>query len=101
MVPTLCSIRRQGGVVLISIILKNQFIEYSVKNDGIGVPENQKGRLFENFRATNAAKAMPEGSGLGLFWVKSSLVGLGREKFGLESEEGKGATFFFTIPLEG
>ena len=90
-----------GGVVLISIILKNQFIEYSVKNNGIGVPENQKGRLFEKFfRATNAVKAVPEGSGLGLFLVKSLVEGWGG-KIWFESEEGKGATFFFTIPLEG
>ena len=48
-----------GGVVLISIILKNQFIEYSVKNNGIGVPENQKGRLFEKFfgRQTRSSRA--------------------------------------------
>ena len=43
---------------------------------------------------------MPEGSGLGLFLVKSLVEGWGG-KIWFESEEGKGATFFFTIPLEG
>lgn len=90
-----------NSVISISIILKNKFIEYSVKDSGIGVPENQKNRLFEKFyRATNAVKAVPEGSGLGLFLVKSLVESWGGRVW-FESEEGKGATFFFTIPLKG
>lgn len=90
-----------GSVVSVSIALKDNFIEYSVQDNGIGVPENQKNRLFERFfRADNAVKAVPEGSGLGLFLVKALIEGWGG-KIWFESEEGKGATFFFTVPLEG
>ena len=90
-----------GGVITISIVLKNQFVEYSVKDSGIGIPENQKALLFAKFfRASNAVKAVPEGSGLGLFLVKSLVEGWGG-KIWFESVEGKGATFYFTVPLEG
>ena len=83
-----------GGVVLISIILKNQFIEYSVKNNGIGVPENQKGRLFEKFfgRQTRS-KPCPKVRDLVCFWSNLWLrVGAG--KFGLNRKKEKARRFF-------
>ena len=76
-------------------------MEYSVSNEGIGIPRNYSGRIFEKFfRAENAVKAVPEGSGLGLALVKSLVVGWGG-KVWFESEEGKTTTFYFTVPLRG
>ncbi len=87
--------------ISISIAEKNGYVEYSVKNSGIGIPADQKDRIFEKFfRAQNALRAVPEGSGLGLSLVKY-LVNDWGGKIWFESEEGKGATFFFTIPVEG
>jgi len=92
---------QENKTIQISIIKKGDVIEYSVRDQGIGIPIDQRVRLFEKFfRAENALKMVPEGSGLGLSLVKSLVEGWGG-KIWFESEEGKGATFFFTIPASG
>ena len=76
-------------------------MEYSVKDSGIGIPENQQSQVFEKFfRADNAIKEIPEGSGLGLALVKSLVEGWGG-KVWFESKEGAGTIFYFTVPIEG
>jgi len=87
--------------IKVVIAQKGEEIEYSVHNDGIGIPAKQKDRIFEKFfRADNAVKAVPEGSGLGLSLVKSVVNSWGG-KVWFESSEGKGATFYFTISKDG
>lgn len=74
-------------------------IVYSVRDNGIGIPEAQRGRIFSKFfRAENARAQVPDGSGLGLALVKDLVVSWGGRVW-FESEEGKGTTFFFTVPL--
>lgn len=70
----------------------------SIADDGIGIPDDQKGKIFDRFfRAGNAMSKVPDGSGLGLNLVKQFV-----EKWGgriwFESTEGKGSVFHFTIP---
>lgn len=70
----------------------------SVADNGIGIPDNQKDKIFGKFfRAENAMSKVPDGSGLGLNLVKQFV-----EKWGgriwFYSIEGKGSTFYFTIP---
>lgn len=87
--------------IFVSIIQKGDFLEYSVKDEGIGIPKEQQGRIFEKFfRADNALKEVPTGSGLGLSLAKLLVDGWGG-KIWFESEERKGTTFYFTIPLKG
>lgn len=87
--------------ILVNIERKDSYIEYAVKNWGIGVPEDQKPRIFEKFfRADNALSSVPEGSGLGLSLVKNLVEGWGG-KIWFESEVNKETTFYFTIPLSG
>lgn len=91
----------ENSTIYVSIIQKGTMIEYSVKDTGIGIPKEQQSRIFEKFfRAENALKLVPEGSGLGLSLVKSLVEGWGG-KVWFETEENKGTTFFFTIPLTG
>jgi len=82
---------------------------YSVKDDGIGVPESFKDKIFQKFsRAENAINKAPDGSGLGLSLVKS-LIEMWKGKVWFESpaiwinkkgeEYKKGSIFSFTIPL--
>lgn len=90
-----------GSTIFVNMIQKGDYIEYSVKDSGIGIPKNQQSRLFEKFfRADNAISAVPEGSGLGLSLVKSLVEGWGG-KIWFETKEGSGTTFFFTVPLLG
>ena len=90
-----------GGTIFVSMAIKDSNIEYSIKDEGIGIPENQKARIFEKFfRAENALRAVPEGSGLGLSLVKLLVEGWGGMVW-FDSTVGKGTTFYFTIPVTG
>ena len=77
---------------------KGTFLEFYVKDSGVGIPDNQKEVIFERFRQGSYDMArLYEGSGLGLSISKSYMEMLGG-KIWVESEEGKGSTFYFTIP---
>lgn len=71
----------------------------SVSDSGIGIPAEESNKVFQKFfRAANAIKKEPDGSGLGLF-IAHDII----EKHGgaiwFESHPGDGTTFFFTLPL--
>ena len=91
----------EKSTIRVSIIKKGDMAEYSVKDEGIGIPKEQQGRIFEKFfRADNALKEVPTGSGLGLSLAKLLVEGWGG-KIWFETEEKKGTTFYFTLPLKG
>jgi signal transduction histidine kinase len=69
---------------------------FSVKDNGIGIPEQHKQDVFAMFRRLHGASEY-EGSGIGLAFCKR-IVETYEGKMWLESEEGKGSTFFFTLP---
>jgi len=73
-------------------------LEFFVKDTGTGIPENQKKLIFERFRqGSDSLTRNYEGSGLGLSICKSYVEMLGG-KMWVESEEGKGSIFYFTLP---
>jgi len=77
---------------------KGEYLEFFVKDTGIGIPQNQHKIIFERFRqGSESHNRGYEGSGLGLSICKSYVEMLGG-KIRVESEEGKGSTFYFTIP---
>jgi PAS domain S-box-containing protein len=77
---------------------KGEFLEFFVKDTGVGIPENQKEIIFERFRQGSESLTRGyEGSGLGLSIAKSYVEMLGG-KIWVESREGEGSTFYFTIP---
>ncbi|MDD4990346.1 MAG: ATP-binding protein [Candidatus Pacebacteria bacterium] len=70
-----------------------------VQDTGIGIPKEQHERVFSRFfRSSNALKTETEGTGLGLFIFKNIVEAHGG-KVWFESEEGKGTTFYFTLPV--
>lgn len=72
-----------------------------VKDNGYGIPENQQNKIFTKlFRADNAKKNVAEGTGLGLYIVKSIAEHSGC-KIWFKSQENKGSTFFVSIPKNG
>lgn len=72
---------------------------YMVHDNGIGIPEAQRARIFSKFfRAENARAQVPDGSGLGLALVKNLVESWGG-KVWFESFPGQGSTFFFTVPF--
>ena len=76
-------------------------IIFAVKDEGIGVPAEQQKHLFEKFfRADNAMTMSPNGNGLGLYIAREIARAHGGEMW-IESVEGQGSTFYFSIPLRG
>ena len=89
-----------GGKITISLKDKNDSVEFTVKDTGIGVPPNERHKLFTKFyRANNARKARPDGTGLGLFMAKKVVVAQGGSII-FQSKEGKGSIFGFSFPKE-
>jgi CheY-like chemotaxis protein len=80
---------------------KGKYLEFFVKDTGIGISQEQKKIIFERFRQGSESLTRDyEGSGLGLSISKSYVEMLGG-KIWVESEESKGSTFYFTIPYIG
>ena len=88
-----------GGSVTVTIEMHPTEVEVAIQDTGVGIPQEQMGRLFTKFfRASNAVRMQINGTGLGLFIAKNILLRHGGRIWG-ESEEGKGSTFHFTLPL--
>jgi PAS domain S-box-containing protein len=91
------------GVQLVSAptntVEKQHVLEFFVNDTGIGIPASKHQAIFEKFVQADYSIARPfEGSGLGLSIAKAYVEMLGGGIF-VESEEGKGSTFRFTIPV--
>lgn len=85
--------------VIISLKNNNDMIEFTVKDSGIGVPKSEQANLFGKFfRGTNARKKRPDGTGVGLFLARKVILSHDGEMI-FESEEGKGSTFGFKLPV--
>jgi len=75
-------------------------LEFYVRDTGIGIPKERQEAIFERFiQADIADKMARQGSGLGLAIAKAYVNQLGG-KIWLESEEGKGTVFYFTLPYK-
>ncbi len=87
----------KGGEINVELKETEKTIEYTVSDNGIGVPKAELHHLFTKFyRAANAKKSRPDGTGLGLFMAKKVIVAQGGSVI-LKSEEGKGSTFGFSF----
>lgn len=88
-----------GGHINVTLTHTPKAIEFTVDDDGIGVPRHLQRNLFTKFyRADNAQKMRPDGTGIGLFMAKKVTIASGGSVI-FKSIEGKGSTFGFTIPL--
>lgn len=89
---------REGKMLTISAIAKDGETILAVADEGIGIPKSDQSRVFSRFfRADNAMRSDTEGSGLGLYVVKSYMERWGGRAY-FESEVGKGTIFYLAFP---
>jgi signal transduction histidine kinase/DNA-binding response OmpR family regulator len=88
-----------GGEVRVRLSRRGEEVEVAVADRGIGIPAAAHGKIFERFYQLDTSSTRAYGGmGLGLAIVREILAAHHRE-IRVESEEGKGATFRFTLPL--
>ena len=75
-----------------------EFLHIWVRDTGIGIPEEDQNKIFQQYFRTDLAKEMASGTGLGLNITKS-LVEMQGGRIWFESRPGEGTTFHFTVPV--
>jgi signal transduction histidine kinase len=85
------------GTITIGLKNKESEVLVYVKDTGIGIPENEKHKIFEKFYRTTISSSISQGIGLGLVITKYLVEGQGG-KIWFESQENVGTTFYFTLP---
>jgi len=88
-----------GGIIRIKLTKKGKFIRFEIQDEGVGIPEKDQKSIFQKFfRSQNVMKYQTVGTGLGLFIAKA-FIEESKGKIDFWSEEGKGSTFWFELPI--
>ncbi len=89
----------QKGSIELNLQKKDESIEFSVKDTGVGIPANKQQAIFERFMQADVSNTRRfEGSGIGLSIAKAYVEMLGGT-IGVESNTGEGSRFYFTIGI--
>ncbi len=90
---------KESGTIHIGFGKKDDNVIFSVADNGMGIPESDQERIFGKlFRASNAVRSVPDGTGLGLYIVHEAVKVL-HGKVSFHSIENNGTTFEVVIPL--
>lgn len=89
-----------GGSVRFGFTVQGDTLKVMISDDGMGIPKENVGRIFDRFYRVDRARARSMGgTGLGLAIAREMIEAHGG-KIWAESEEGYGTTVFFTLPFE-
>ncbi len=89
-----------GGNITCRLLETHKNVVLSISDEGLGIPKQQLGKVFDRFYRVDKARSREMGgSGLGLAISKEAIKAHGGNIW-VESEEGKGSTFFISLPYE-
>lgn len=90
---------KENSTIVVGVEMKDKELHFWVKDSGIGIPEEEKEKIFSRFfRAENAIHTQTDGSGLGLF-IASSVVRRHGGTISFESVLNEGTTFHVLLPF--
>jgi two-component system phosphate regulon sensor histidine kinase PhoR len=89
---------QQNKKIIIKTEIQGRSVRVSVTDFGIGLSPEQIDRIFERFYRVEDQKFMASGLGMGLY-ISTEIINNHKGKIGVDSELGKGATFYFELPL--
>ena len=89
----------KGSKILVNCKKRDSFVEVAVIDEGIGIRAKDQEKLFQRFyRVENERMKNISGFGIGLY-LSSEIIQRHKGKIGVQSEENKGSTFYFSLPL--
>jgi signal transduction histidine kinase len=87
-----------GGRVSVHLSPRDGLVRFEISDTGIGIPEDERERLFERFfRSQTALERQIQGTGLGLY-ISKAIVEAHGGRIGVQSEPGEGTTFVVELP---
>jgi signal transduction histidine kinase len=90
---------KEKGEVTIRLEKRPNSVYLEIQDTGVGIPKEEQKYIFQKFfRAENILRYQTQGSGLGLYIAKSIIEKAGG-KIGFHSQENKGSTFWFKLPI--
>jgi K+-sensing histidine kinase KdpD len=87
----------EGTAIRVNAEAEDSQVVVSVSDEGIGIPEGDADRIFEKFSMLPKPAWVKKGTGLGLFITRGILEAM-NGRIWVESESGKGSTFYFSLP---
>lgn len=88
----------EGGVVNVTAKVNGDFVEVSVQDNGIGMPESVVSNLFQKFYRSHRSRETVAGTGIGLY-ISKAIVESHGGNISVRSQDGHGSTFTVSIPI--
>ena len=88
----------EGGAINVTASVSGDFVEVSVQDHGIGMPENVVSNLFQKFYRSHRSRETVAGTGIGLY-ISKAIVESHGGTISVRSEDGHGSTFVVSIPI--